>query len=105
MPWVEVGPVSAFPLHSLKPVAVHGEQLVVAHTEHGWVCFRDECSHQPIPLSEFGEIIGDKLICHAHGAVFSLNGGGKPLCFPAVDSLSAYSIKIDGDIIYILINL
>jgi nitrite reductase/ring-hydroxylating ferredoxin subunit len=61
--------------------------------------FIDECSHQPVPLSEFGEIQGDVLVCHAHGACFGLGSNHGPtgclLAGPARDPLKSIPIRVD----------
>lgn len=61
--------------------------------------FIDECSHQPVPLSEFGEIQGEVIVCHAHGACFGLGSNqrspGCVLAGPAKDPLKSIPTRVD----------
>lgn len=103
MPWMDAGLAGDFGVDTLKPVALSGHNLILIRTAEGFRCFKDECSHQPVPLSEFGEVSGGRLVCHAHGAVFEVNDGGRPLCFPAVDSLVEFQVRIEGGILRVFV--
>ncbi len=100
--WVDVGAESDFALGSITPVVVNEENLIVVKSSSGLQCYVDECTHQPVPLSDFGEVVGDRLVCHAHGGQFDLRCGGKALCFPVVDSLKIRELKLVGN--RVLIN-
>ena len=62
--------------------------------------YADLCSHQAIPLSAFGEVYEDSILCHAHGAVFSLADGSvqrEPACKP----LQAYAVERRGGEVWV----
>lgn len=53
-----------------------GTKLVVVRLgETNVRVFLDRCAHQNIPLSQFGDVKEDHLVCKAHGAVFDLETG------------------------------
>ena len=92
--WVDVGAESDFALDSINPVIVNNEKLIVVKCRSGLQCYVNECTHQPVPLSDFGEVVGDRLVCHAHGGQFDLHCGGKALCFPVVDDIKTRELKV-----------
>ena len=102
--WHFVGPSSSFVENEIRPIQVKGMEVVVLKTSAGVFCFNDECAHQPVRLSEFGEASGGRLICQAHGAQYDLLESGKPLCFPAVSPLKSWPTRIVKDDIYIKLD-
>jgi nitrite reductase/ring-hydroxylating ferredoxin subunit len=65
----------------------------------------DQCPHQPVPLSEFGEVMAlgssqsSVLVCHAHQAVFDLEKGGTCISGPALCGLQMKEVvERDGSI-------
>ena len=101
--WHRVGSVDSLRLGSLYPLSLAGRDVVVVRTTDGIFCFDDQCAHQPVRLSDFGEMDGCHVVCHAHGARFDLQGAGKPLCFPAVESIVMHRTLLDRDSVYIKI--
>jgi naphthalene 1,2-dioxygenase ferredoxin component len=93
--WIDVGTELDFKLNSLTPVRVAGQRLIIVNSSAGIQCFVDECTHQPIPLSDFGEVLDGRLICHAHGGQFDLECRGKALCFPLSQDLKSFNVKIE----------
>lgn len=92
--WVDVGAESDFPLNEIVARLVMDRAVAVMRTPVGLICCLDECAHQPVPLSDFGEIRGMTLVCHAHGAAYDLGECGKPLCFPATEGLQVFRHRI-----------
>lgn len=92
--WIDVGAVADFSENELRPFSFGGRDVVVVKTSEGFFCFKDECSHQPVRLSDFGEVSGRNLLCHAHGACFDLSSAGRPLCFPAVNALECFRVRV-----------
>ncbi len=75
--WVRVAA-----LDDLHPGAVQGaqlgeEQIVVWRTTSGRVCAAvDRCPHQWSSLCEEGLVLGEQLVCQAHGWRFAPDGAG-----------------------------
>ncbi len=101
--WHLVGLVDSFLMGVLTPLSLNERELVVVRTPEGVYCFDDQCAHQPVRLSEFGEFYQGQVVCHAHGARFELGQGGKPLCFPAVDSITMHQTRIQEGQLFIKI--
>jgi 3-phenylpropionate/trans-cinnamate dioxygenase ferredoxin subunit len=59
----------------------------------------DVCSHEEVPLSE-GDIYDHTVECWLHGSCFDLRTG-KPTGPPATTPVATYSVKIDGDDVYV----
>ena len=59
----------------------------------------DVCSHEEVPLSE-GEVYDHTVECWLHGSCFDLRTG-KPTGPPATRAVPTYSVKIDGDDVYV----
>jgi len=61
----------------------------------------DTCSHANVSLSE-GEVDpGERdLECWKHGSRFSLETG-EPDCLPATKPVPVYTVKVDGDDVYL----
>jgi nitrite reductase/ring-hydroxylating ferredoxin subunit len=68
------------------------------------VCFLDQCAHQPVKLSEFGEIRSRVLVCHAHGGGFDLARGGKVLCGPPKEPLKGFKCREENGEVTVIID-
>ena len=100
--WFNVGPVASLPVGEIYPISVEERDLILVRLEDGSVyCCVDACAHQPVKLSEFGEVVGSRIHCHAHGAQFDLCQSGKNLCFPAVEPLAMVGVKLQGGDVFI----
>ena len=98
--WQDLGAIANFPPDRITPVRVAGEDLVVVRRGDELACFRDRCSHQDVRLSEFGEILASKLVCHAHGAEFDCLSG-RHLSMPATAPLEAVPIELRDGTLFI----
>jgi nitrite reductase/ring-hydroxylating ferredoxin subunit len=78
---------------------VNGRELILVRRQGVLLCFLDQCSHQPVKLSEFGQVQGGQLVCHAHGGVFDLDREGRVLCPPPKEGLTPFKvIERDGQV-------
>ena len=61
----------------------------------------DRCSHQDVSLSE-GEVdVEDRTIeCWKHGSTFDLCTG-EPQTLPATQPVPVYTVRVDGDEVYV----
>lgn len=95
MSWVDLcasEDISAHEIHAMKAGA---EAVLVLKNDTGIHVYEDRCSHQDIPLSDFGQIDGEEIICLAHGARFCINSGA-PKCEPAKTPLVSYKTKVEN---------
>jgi 3-phenylpropionate/trans-cinnamate dioxygenase ferredoxin subunit len=54
----------------------------------------DVCSHDGQPLTD-GAVTGTSIECPRHGARFDLCTG-RPLCMPAVESITTFEVRVQG---------
>ncbi len=79
---------------------IGGEKVAMVRTQDGTVhAVQDTCTHGAVSLSE-GEVDGCTLECWLHGSRFDLRTG-KPLSPPATVPIRVYSVKIEGDDVYV----
>ena len=86
----------------IKSFVVGPDVIAVCNVDGSYYAFRDECTHQALPLSD-GCLEGNKLTCAYHSAEFNVETG-EVLCLPAVDDLETFELKIEGEDIYIFIE-
>jgi 3-phenylpropionate/trans-cinnamate dioxygenase ferredoxin component len=78
--------------------APDGESVCLVNLDGAIYALHDCCSHQDFPLSA-GEVMADGTIeCPLHGARFDVRSGAVK-ARPAVDDVSTYAVRIDGDTI------
>jgi len=98
-----VGLSSEFEEGAIVARKIGGTDLIFVRSRGKLRCFLDECSHQPVRLSDFGEVRGDRLTCHAHGGGFDLSCGGRAVCGPPRESLKEYRcIESSGQVSVII---
>ncbi len=82
----------------IKSFTVGFDTIAVCNTDGTFCAFRDQCSHQELPLSD-GEIEGEVITCAYHGAQFNMKTG-EALCMPASEPIEVFEIKVeDGEIL------
>jgi apoptosis-inducing factor 3 len=79
----------------LKEVKVGETPVLLARVEGKCYALAAHCTHYGAPLAD-GYLSGDRIVCPWHHACFNARTGNmeEP---PALDSLAAYPIRIDGD--------
>jgi len=85
------------------PIFVEDEEIVLIKSGDNVYALFDRCSHQDFPLS-LGKVEGPRIKCAAHGAEFDL-ASGKALCAPAFAPVQTYPVEIEGDDVFIEIDL
>jgi len=78
-----------------KSVELGVKRIAIFNIEGSYHAIDDTCTHRGWPLSE-GMIVGTKVTCPWHGAVFDLTTGSVR-GLPAPRSVSRYPLRIDGD--------
>jgi len=84
--------------------SIAGVEVIFARVGGRVVCFLDQCAHQPVKLSEFGEIRSGVLVCHAHGGGFDLDRGGNVLCGPPKEPLKAFKCQEENGEVSVIID-
>ena len=97
---IEVAKVSEIAPGSAKQVEVDGEAVAIFNVGGQFYAIGDTCTHAQASLSE-GEVENLEVTCPWHGAKFDLKTG-KNLCMPAVEPVQTYGLKIEGDVIKIV---
>ena len=93
MAWVDICGDQELEDKGMLPMSVEGTPMVLLRSHNSVVAFHDQCSHQDVPLSKFGEIREGQLVCLAHGAKFCTSRG-TALCGPARKPLKSYPVKL-----------
>ncbi|HEY3867311.1 MAG TPA: non-heme iron oxygenase ferredoxin subunit [Actinocrinis sp.] len=102
--WKPVGALTDFEEDRPEAVDVDGTPVAVVRTAAGPVyAIHDVCSHAAVALSE-GEVVDGEIECWLHGSTFAL-ATGKPTCLPAVDPVPVYPVKIEGDLVFVAVNV
>lgn len=98
----KVASVSDIDDGEMKSFIVENEVVVVCNVDGNYYAFKDECSHQTLPLSD-GDILGDVVTCCYHGAEFNVKTG-EALCLPATDPIETFEVKVESDEIFVKID-
>jgi len=80
---------------------VDGHRIAVVRIDDDFYAIGDTCTHQNISLSE-GDVHADEreLECWKHGSAFSLVTG-EPSSFPATRAVPVFTIRRDGDDLFV----
>src|SRR5436305_7490044 len=97
--FVKVAELNDLDEGELMAVEVDGEPICLAKVNNTIYAFTDNCTHISGPLNE-GELEGAVLTCPWHLAQFDVRTG-KVLRGPARQDLATYSIRVDGNDVYI----
>lgn len=94
--YCEAGSSGDFPEGKIVAKILDGKELIFIRRQGKVQCYEDQCTHQPVKLSEFGEVMGGRLVCHAHGGTFDLDKEGAVICNPPFDALKSYVCEESG---------
>jgi len=86
----------------MKSFLVHNVSVVICNLNNNFYAFRDECSHEFLPLSD-GEMEDGKVICPYHGAEFDVKTG-EAMCLPAIEPIEIYEVKVEENGILVKID-
>lgn len=87
------GTSAEFPEGQIVSRSFGAHDLIFIRRNGSVLAFKDLCTHQPVKLSEFGEVLGGRLICHAHGGTFDIDRGGAVVLDPPCEGLCAYKCE------------
>jgi 3-phenylpropionate/trans-cinnamate dioxygenase ferredoxin subunit len=86
------------PGHTLR-VVVDGNEVLLCNYDGVLYAIEDVCTHDGAPLDQ-GELEECRIVCPRHGAEFDVRTG-EVLKLPAVMPLPTYSVRIEGDDVYV----
>lgn len=98
-----VGLGTDFPEGQIVQRTIGGRDLIFVRSSGQIRVFDNLCSHQPVRLSEFGEVSRGHLMCHAHGGLFDIERGGAVLQGPPCDPLRAYPCQETSGLVTVTI--
>ncbi|HET9097185.1 MAG TPA: non-heme iron oxygenase ferredoxin subunit [Candidatus Baltobacteraceae bacterium] len=80
-------------------VVVDGTEVLLCNVDGTLYAIEDVCTHDGAPLDQ-GELEACRIVCPRHGAEFDVRTG-EVLKLPAVMPLPTYSVRIEGDDVYV----
>ncbi|MBI4124611.1 MAG: non-heme iron oxygenase ferredoxin subunit [Deltaproteobacteria bacterium] len=98
---IAVAKVSEIKPGEAKQVEVDGEPVAIFNVDGQFYAIHDTCTHSGASLAE-GTVEDGAVTCPWHGAQFDLKTG-KNLSMPAPAPVESYQLKIEGDVIKIVL--
>lgn len=80
-------------------VVVDGIEVLLCNVEGTLYAIEDVCTHDGAPLDQ-GQLEECRIVCPRHGAEFDVRTG-EVLKLPAVMPLPTYSVRIEGDDVFV----
>lgn len=90
---------SDVPVGEVRVVQCGARSLAVSNVDGTLYAIDNLCTHDGGPLGE-GRLRNGRVICPRHGAAFDARTG-RVLSLPAVKSVAAYDVTVEGDAVYI----
>jgi len=97
--FIKVAKVEEVPPNSMKTFIINDEAILIANVEGKYYAIGAYCKHAEWDLSE-GQLIGKKIICAGHGAIWDLETGKAEFEEPLEDE-PVYEVKIENGMIYV----
>ncbi len=95
--------LSDLPDEGVIGVDLSGTPVAVVRAEGQVFALRDVCSHAEVALSE-GEVYDHTIECWLHGSCFDLRTGD-PSGPPATKPVLTYPVKIEGDDVFVSLDV
>ncbi len=94
-----VAKLSEIPTGATQRVVEGGQAVLLCNVGGHVYAIEDVCTHDGGALDQ-GELEGARIVCPRHGATFDVRTG-EALTLPAIMPLPTYTVRIDGDDIYV----
>lgn len=94
-----VASASDIPTGEVRVVQCGARSLAMSNVDGTLYAIDNVCTHDNGPLGE-GRLRNGRVICPRHGAAFDAKTG-RVLSLPAVKSVAAYEVTVDGDDVYV----
>ncbi len=85
-----------------KTVVVNNARLMIANVGGKFFAMDDACTHKGCSLGTEGTVIGSVVTCGCHGGKFNMTTG-KVLAPPPLTDETSYTVKVEGDDVFVLI--
>ena len=83
----------------VRVVTCEGRSLALSNVDGSLYAIDNRCTHDNGPLGE-GRLARGRIVCPRHGAAFDAKTG-TVLSLPAVRSVRAYPVIVEGDDVYV----
>ena len=90
---------SDVPAGEVRVLACGARSLAVSNIDGAFYAIDNVCTHDNGPLGE-GTLRNGRILCPRHGAAFDAKTG-RVLSLPAVRSVGASPVTVDGDDLYV----
>ena len=97
--WTDVARADDFPPGSCRTVDIDGLAIAVFNIGGHYHAIKDQCTHEDEMLSG-GKLLGDRIVCPAHGAQFSLLTG-EALTPPAYEPVAVFPVRVENDMVQV----
>jgi 3-phenylpropionate/trans-cinnamate dioxygenase ferredoxin subunit len=94
-----VASASDIPTGEVRVVQCGARSLAMSNVDGTLYAIDNVCTHDNGPLGE-GRLRNGRILCPRHGAAFDAKTG-RVLSLPAVKSVAAYEVTVDGDDVYV----
>lgn len=94
-----VASASDIPTGEVRVVQCGARSLAMSNVDGTLYAIDNVCTHDNGPLGE-GRLRNGRILCPRHGAAFDAKTG-RVLSLPAVKSVAAYAVTVDGDDVYV----
>lgn len=94
-----VAATSDIPVGEVRVVQCGARSLAMSNVDGTLYAIDNRCTHDNGPLGE-GRLRNGRILCPRHGAAFDAKTG-RVLSLPAVKSVAAYEVTVDGDQVYV----
>lgn len=97
--WTDVARADDFAPGSCRTVDIDGLAIAVFNIDGHYHAIKDQCTHEDEMLSG-GKLLGDRIVCPAHGAQFSLLTG-EALTPPAYEPVAVFPVRVENDMVQV----
>ncbi|TAJ20972.1 MAG: non-heme iron oxygenase ferredoxin subunit [Dehalococcoidia bacterium] len=94
-----VASASDIPTGEVRVVQCGARSLAMSNIDGTLYAIDNVCTHDNGPLGE-GRLRNGRILCPRHGAAFDAKTG-RVLSLPAVKSVAAYEVTVEGDDVYV----
>lgn len=97
--WINVADANDFPSGSCHTVEAGNTAIAVFNIDGRFYAISDLCTHEAERLCG-GKLLGDHIVCPAHGAHFSLSTG-EALSPPAYEPVAIFSVRLENGMVQV----
>lgn len=102
MTWIKVCQVSELPSGEKTEIEAMGKKILLANVDASFYAVDAICSHEAQDLSS-GILIENKITCTRHLSQFDIITG-EALNTPATVPLQRFEVKVEDEMVYVLVD-